>query len=245
MVKVFDFAPFWRERWAFEARKRLWADLAPGVDYRPVAFVGDRTHRGDPKPDGLPSVPEGVETVTVTLDAPEDWGRERQQRDAARGYVSVATFGATEVDPDDLILLCDADELVDPRRLPAILEATESGPVKLGMLLYYYGTTWRDPHWWTHPAGCRARDLPPNPSEALRCTGVWPFLPACGWHVSWTGSDEDRLQKLGAFAHAEYDTADVRELLAKAALEGLDPHGQRLTYDPLRGPLADWLANHG
>jgi hypothetical protein len=229
---VYDAFPYWRERWAAEARLHLWSTLAPDVEYVPVAFLGDRTHRGDPLPADLPPVPDGVETLTVRLDAVDDWGREEQQRDAVYAL-------KPDLDPDDLILLGDADELVDPRRLDAVLAATEHGPVKLAMGLWMCGTRWRNVRPWSHPAACRARDLPEHPSRTLRLSQR-PVVLDAGWHLTYYGTDADIDAKLRAFAHSEWDTADRRGWLAN-----LREHGDaERVDDPLTGPLADWLVAH-
>lgn len=234
-MKVWDVFTYWREQWAALARLWLWSTLAPEVDYRPVALVGDRTHRGDPLPDDLPGLPAGVDRVHVTLDAEDDWGREAQQRDAVRQLLP-------RMEPDDVVLLCDADELVDPRALPTIVEMTADAPVKLRMLIYVCGTRWRHPGWWKHPAACRARDLPEKPTDDLRMYfGPIPRaclrVPDAGWHLTYYGTDEDIDLKLSAFAHAEHDTPDMRRELAD-----LRDNGTGWIDDPLTGPLADVLA---
>jgi hypothetical protein len=223
-VKVWDVFPYWRERWAVDARLRLWAELAPDVTHLPVALVGDRTHRGTTLPP--PELPVGVERVTVTLDAADDWGRERQQRDA----VSSLPMGR-----DDLVLLCDADEFVDPRALPAIRATTAVGPVKLRMALYACGMRWRHRDWWRHPAACRARDLPADPSDHLRMNFALPKVDNAGWHLTYL-LDSDVDAKLRAFAHAECDTEQYRADLARVR-----ETGDGFVDDPLTGPLADIL----
>ncbi len=234
-LTVWDVFPYWRERWAVDARQRLWSTLAPAVDYRPVALLGDRTHRGNPLPDDLPDLPAGIERLRVTLDSADDWGREAQQRDAVRQLLP-------RMAPDDVVLLCDADEIVDPRALPTILEMTADAPVKLRMQIYVCGTRWRHPGWWKHPAACRARDLPEQPTADLRMYfGPIPRaclrVPDAGWHLTYLGSDEDIDAKLSAFAHAENDTAQTREELA-----GIRANGTGYIDDPLTGPLAEILA---
>jgi hypothetical protein len=228
-VKVWDVFPYWRERWAVEARLQLWAALAPEVDYEPVMLVGDRTHRGLPLPDTRPS-PSGVLAVFTALDADGPWEREKQQRDAVRELLP-------QMAPDDLVLLCDADEFVDPRALPAIAAATDSGPVKLRMALYCCGIRWRHRDWWRHGAACRARDLPAKPSDELRLNFALPKVDEAGWHLTYLGTDEDVDRKLSAFAHDECDTEAMRQELAmvREVGTGFDDH-------PLTGPLAEILA---
>lgn len=224
-MKVWDVFPFWRERWAVDARLRLWADV--DVTYLPVACVGDRTHRGDSL--APPELPDGVERVSVVLDADTDWGRETQQRDAVLTLVP-------RMEPDDLLLLCDADELVDPAALPAIVNATEHGPVKLRMAMYACGTRWKHRDWWRHPAACRARDIPERPSEMLRSNFALPKVDKAGWHLTYLLADEVDA-KLKAFAHAEADTAEMRRELAH-----LRATGDGWVDGPLDGPLAALLA---
>ena len=226
-MKIWDAFCYWRERWAVDARLRLWADVD---SYVPAALVGDRTHRSGPLPE-RPDPGAGVLVAWKVLDADSDWGREAQQRDAVR---SLLPF----MDPDDLVLLCDADEFVDPRALPAILEATEHGPVKLKMAHYMAGVRWRHQNPWRHPGACRARDLPEHPTADLRMNfGAIPRVPDAGWHLTYFGSDEDVDLKLSAFAHAEFDTAQTRREVAEIRATGAG-----FIDDPLTGPLAGILA---
>jgi hypothetical protein len=147
------------------------------------------------------------------------------------------------MEPDDVVLLVDADELVDPRALPTIVEMTAAGPVKLRMVMYAYGTRWRSPHMWKHPAACRAQDLPEHPTRDMRMFfGPIPRpmlrVPDAGWHLTYFGTDADVDAKLSAFAHAEMDTAQMREDIARDRAEG----SAVLIDDPLAGPLAEALA---
>lgn len=229
MMQIWDLFPYWRERWAVDARLRLWADVD---GYKPVALLGDRTHRGQPLE--RPTLP--IPSFTTRLDADGTWEREKQQRDAAWQL-------KPRMHPDDLVLLTDADELVDPRALPAIAAMTEDAPVKLRMQIYVCGTRWRHPGWWKHPAACRARDLPERPTDDLRMYfGPIPRaclrVPDAGWHLTYYGSDEDIDLKLSAFAHEEADTPQMRQDLAAARETGFPD----LVDDPLTGPLADILA---
>lgn len=224
---VWDVFPYWCERWAAQARGVLWAKLAPEVPYRAVACVGDRTFRGNDLPAGLPE--PGVGIVEVVLDAEDDWAREHQQRNAVLSLLP-------SMQPNDLVLLTDADEIVDPRVLPVIAAMTASGPIKLGMALYMLGTRFRNPGWWTHPAACRVRDLPADPSRNLRSRFDLPVLRGAGWHLTYQGTDADVDAKLSAFSHVEWDTAEKREELARLRMQGTG-----MVDEPLSGPLVDVL----
>lgn len=227
-MKVWDVFSYWREQWAAQTRLRLWATLAPEVEHEPVLLVGDRTHRGRPLSDARPA-PGGLLAVFTVLDADGPWERERQQRDAVRGLLP-------RMAPDDLVLLCDADEIVDPRALPAIAAATDSSPVKLRMAMYACGTRWRHTNWWRHASACRARDLPESPTDDLRMNFSLPKVPDAGWHLTYQGGDADIDAKLRAFAHVESDTEQMRQELTE-----LRETGKGWIDDPLTGPLAEVL----
>lgn len=235
MTIVWDVFPYWREQWAVDARLKLWAALAPEVEYRPTALLGDRTFRGEPLVTQWPRGTEQTPVVvwTTALNAAGPWEREKQQRDAISAW-NLRSLMADE----DLVLIADADELVDPRALDRILDATATGPVKLRMAMYVAGTRWRDPTPWRHSAACRARDLPEHVTDQLRDVRTLPQVEDAGWHLTYYGTDEDVDAKLRAFSHAEVDTPEMRAQLAHDRERG--PAGW--LDDPLTGPLADILA---
>lgn len=229
MTVVWDVFPYWREHWAIHARLHLWEALREsGLDYRPVALVGDRTFRGDP----LPPADPPVHVHRVVLDADGAWEREKQQRD------SVSLLRDAMAD-DDLVLLCDADELIDPQALDAITTATAAGPVKLRMAHYACGTRWRNPTPWRHAAACRARDLPEHVTDQLRDVRTLPQVDNAGWHLTYFGSNDDNDRKLKSFSHVEVDTPQMRADLVAARERGFPGW----LDDPLTGQIADILAH--
>jgi hypothetical protein len=227
---IWDCFPYWREHDLVSARLELWE--RSGYEVTCVAFVGDRTHRGDPKPLGLPAPPAGVRVVNVTLDAADDWGRERQQRDAV-------TEVLPEMAGDDLVLLCDADEIVDPLAVPRILDWAQNGPVRLAMVVYLFNTEWRSAAQWSHPVALLAKHMQRKPSQRFRERhGRLPKIRDCGWHLTY---QDDIDGKLSAFAHAEVDTPEYRAELERARVTHTGLDGAPFTFDPLTGPLADVL----
>lgn len=227
-MRVFDCFPFWREAWAIELRLRLWAEFAPQVDYIPVAFVGDRDHRGNPLPDV--AVDPRCRVVRVTLDAEGNWGREMQQRDAILSLRS-------HFRPDDMILLCDADEIVNPMRLDQIAERcnTHHSYVKLAMAMYFFGTRWLFPTPWRHPGAFFARDMPVYPTAQVRMDTAHAAVGAAGWHLTYVG---DLASKLKAFAHEEMDTEETFRTLQQAMTTGkLGTY--KLLDIPIQGRVGD------
>jgi hypothetical protein len=235
---VWDVFPYWREEWTIEARRALWAHFMPQVDHRLIILTGDRTHRGAPLPlpSGIPSGDDEI-VIRVTLDADSDWGREAQQRDAV--VVLLPRMG-----DDDLVLVCDADELVDPRQYTELLTATAQGARKLAMSLYLFGTRWRYPVQWVYPTAFRARHMPPSPSQLRWDQTISPVTMA-GWHISYVGTDTEIDAKLSAFAHAEFDTRQQRTLLVEARASATDFLGKPLLDDPIDPAITEVLEAAG
>jgi len=203
--------------------------LMDGHIGRHVVAEGDLTHQGNPKPlylDGavnlaLPATVERHVAVLPTGEGDEaNWTRERAQRDA------LALF-AGHLDPDDLVLSCDVDELVNPAALDRIAAACEHGPVALAMRMIYYGNR-EDPHGWGAAKAFRARHFPKSLTD-LRLSRC-PTIPACGVHLSYLGGRDRRRAKIEAFAHAENRQPDT---WARIAAAHYGPNGETLIdFDP-------------
>lgn len=232
MIKVWDCFSYWRETWAVELRLRLWEALPQqDVEYVPVAFYGDRTHRGAPIPE--PVIDPRCRSVKVVLDADGDWGRANQQRDA------VVEYSAQHFAPEDVVLLVDADEIVNPLRVPAIVhQLTAAGTYrKLAMQMYLFGASWLMPHIWTHPAAFFARDMPAHPSLQVRENLAQPAVPDAGWHFTYI---DDIDSKFKAFPHSEYDTPEMLQQFETAKVTGqLGPYQLQVT--PLSGVAGDLM----
>lgn len=231
-MKVIDICPFYNEVDILAARVNL---LAGHVD-RHIVIEADLTHQGDPKPLYLDGTDLPIERHVATIAGlGDDWLREREQRD----------YGTRVLGPgittDDLFLSCDVDELVNPAALPAIVEATELGPVRLGMRMLYYGLDWENPVGWAHPVAFRGRALLGGTSflSWMRTKGTYPVLPGCGWHVSYWGGRERRRTKVEAFAHRENRAPDVWARIETGDETGTGPNGEKLTrVDPATIPDA-------
>lgn len=218
MVNI-DLCPFFNETEVLRAR----VCLLTGTWTNTYVAEAHVTHQGEPKPLYLDGTDLPVGRMVADLSGHTDnWSRERAQRDALRDHPVV-----DHVDPDDLVLSCDVDELIDPKALPRIAEATEHGPVRLGMRMFYYGLDWEDPAGWGHPVAFRARDLPDSLSE-LRLRPGLPGLPGCGWHVSYVGGRKRRRAKVEAFAHAENRAPEVWQRIETGDETGVGPNGEQL-----------------
>lgn len=220
MVKIFELLPFFNE---FELLAMRITLLSEAVE-RFVISEGDRTFQGEEKLSLLAASERPDDLVSIFIHLPDGvdpWERERRQRDALLDEV------AKYADSQDLILSCDADEIIDPNSLVRIADSTSVGPVALGMEHYYYGLDWMDAGLWRKARAFRLRDAPSSLS-AFRLNSNLPILESCGWHISYWGSPVRRMQKVEAYSHAENRQGAGRERIANGHLTGTGPNGEKL-----------------
>lgn len=196
-----------------------------------IVCEGTHTHQGDPKPlhlDGVDLPDTVIRCVADLSDYEKPWDREHAQRDyigiTARSMLDWGNFA-----PDDILVVCDVDEILNPEAVKFLDSATEDGPISLQMRMLYYGLGWEDPGplGWLHPRALRVRDLPESLS-ALRESEVTRFVAHSGWHISYWGGPEKRAAKLRAYAHAEQNNASTHALIATAHETGIGPNGEQL-----------------
>lgn len=208
-------------------------------------FTGQpkRVHFGENKSHFEPWL-ERIEHVVVDLPAGQTpWEREKAQRDA---------LAQVPIAGDDLVVLCDGDELVARWAWPVLEDKTENGTVVLPMQQYYYTLTWQTPLVLARSRAARRRDIDspgdwaadPPPSLFQES----PQLDGAGWHLSCLGGPERVCKKLQSFSHTELGDpmwANV-ENCRKMIKEGwdLDPSRryQLKRVEPV-GP--DWLLTEG
>lgn len=222
---IWDCFPYWREHQLIAARQELWRQA--GIDVNLVAFIGDSTLRGKPKP-ACPPPPAGVRVVDVKLgnfDENDKHGLERQQRDAVLTIVD-------EMEPDDLVLLCDADEIVDPAALDRIADRARIGTAALEMWLYPFDYRWRCEWVWNQPRAMYAANLR-GLSGNVRAGWVMKSVQRAGWHLT-THDDA----KIAAIAHYECDTVEHRAHVAQCLVERTDFEGRPLVDDCVPDTLA-------
>ncbi|HET9059464.1 MAG TPA: hypothetical protein VFN61_06045 [Acidimicrobiales bacterium] len=234
---IWSVTPFFNELDMLEARL---SEMAHAVD-RFVVVEARQTHRGEPKPLYFEQAKARFTAWSTQLDYcvvdlpanADNWGRERFQRDVARSVLT--DLGASA---DDLVLLTDLDEIVSAERVPAVLDATASGPAVLQMTQHWYNLGWREPGQWMHPKAFRFGQVPASITYSeVRHMAFFPVTEA-GWHLSWFGRSDQFDYKLRSFAHAEYDTEDrhVPGFQKTLQANGTDIHGRRLLRSPIYFP---------
>ncbi len=140
-----------------------------------------------------------------TTSYPNPWDRETYQRNQIMQ-------GLTDCSNDDIILISDIDEFINPHKIPLILESALKHPhavISLAQTLYRYYLNLHDPneHPWYGTIFCNYGTLKNiTPQLARNEREELPYLEDMGWHFTFMGGYERVIKKLEAYSHAELDT---------------------------------------
>jgi hypothetical protein len=139
--------------------------------------------------------------VHVVADLPtyaetrEPWDREHAQREAVRQ-------GLEDASPDDVVLLCDVDEIPSDRAL-----RFEPGEfTALNMRIGQFAVDWVWPEESRIAVMARHKHLVKVPLWLARNNGPrggMPLLGGAGWHFTWLGGPEAIKLKAEQFCHLE------------------------------------------
>jgi len=151
------------------------------------------------------------------------WISERFQRNAIdRGIAQL------DLKNEDIIIICDVDEISDSETLTTISKEGLSVSMSLEMDLYYYNFNCRYTGKWHS-----AKVVPytvykqyPQPDNIRR--SKCDTIEKGGWHLSYFGTPEFISNKLANFSHQEYNnpTYNNLEIIKKRVEEGGDLFGR-------------------
>jgi beta-1,4-mannosyl-glycoprotein beta-1,4-N-acetylglucosaminyltransferase len=190
-------------------------------------------HQGHPKPlyyeenqDRFAPWKDRIIHVVTELAGTVAMEREGQQREAVR-------TGLAGADPDDMLILADADEIPSPLAMQAVRDRV-CGVVDMKCCFFYADLMWGTPlrtSVYTTVAAATAKGM-----MATR-RGVWAEGPVIcqealgGHHLSFLGGPEAVRAKLDAHCHTELN-GDVETWLIKNDPE-YNPFGQTYGGGPL------------
>jgi hypothetical protein len=238
--RIFDLFPYNGE---LEKLKVKLHEMAPWVD-RFVIVEAAETFSGRPKPIHLPGqsaeiaafLPKIIHVVVPRFPehAASAWAREYHQRDEA--VAALKDIAA----PGDLVLLSDADEIVDRR----CLEGFEGEFALLAQDLYRYFFNYRWSESARHPGklvmttAAHLKDLSPSVARALLIETLGRNrIERAGWHFTSVGDVAAITHKLSSYAHQENDRPDNAEryaaMLAEIRAGRLEPGWERCGIEEL------------
>lgn len=126
---------------------------------------------------------------------PDPWVRERIQRENVRA-------GLADAAPDDLVLLCDVDEIPSPYAL----SVTPDDAAALSMRLAMFAVDWVYPEETRIAIAGLHRNLSVKSFWQVRDNGFRSWTQnydGCGWHFTWLGGPDAIWRKASQFCHLE------------------------------------------
>lgn len=193
------------------------------------------THQGSPKPlyfkENLKRYEKYLHKVThiVVEDmptGPDNWARERHQRDALMR-------GLTDLKDNDILIIGDADEVPSAWSIKEYHKVNnETDIFRLKQFLYYYYYNCRATEVWEWAKILRWRRMKHMTPCEVRYDKTPNHVYNAGWHFSYIGDTSKIIEKIKASAHAEYNTPEFTnpQKVAQLVNEGKDVFGRPLEY---------------
>lgn len=228
-------------------------ELSHVVDYFVLAEA-TRTHTGLPKPlyydenkhlfsefhdkiihvivDDMPMSPEEIKAAISPQDQKwldtgyqrgANWVRERFQRNAVMRVV-------VDADPDDIIIISDADEIVRPSVLENIHETIVDGSNAVNQTLHTYFLNWKCTNMPWYGSKILKRKFFTNPSEHRFHTPAARGIENGGWHFNFLGGADAVRAKIRAYAHDEFNNPDVLDRVDERLMNRQDALGRLYEY---------------
>lgn len=143
---------------------------------------------------------------TIKYQKNEQWKNEKYQRNKIEdGFLKIK-----DLSDQDVIVLCDLDEIPDPKLYKNIKE----GHIKINdislieMDLYYYNLNCLHHTKWYHPKIFTYKNYKKSglSLSKIRGTHFSSCLRKSGWHLSYFGNNEFISNKLKQFSHQEFNS---------------------------------------
>lgn len=178
--------------------------------------------------------PEKILYQPSEIDVPKDlhihWFRENFQRNEI-----LRSLHRFNLNPDDMILISDLDEIPDPQKLDMFLNSIPQDDYgfQLQKWCIWDFDRYHNGHWPGTAAVRWKTLLKTTPQEIRKNRYSFDKFHSdnlCGWHCSWFGGIDVVMNKLSSFAHQELRDM-VREDVENKMTMNLDIHGHKLIYD--------------
>lgn len=176
--------------------------------------------------------------ITDTPDTGNNrWAREHFQRNAIlRGLDGFKNH--------DLVFLSDVDEIPD---LDAV-KKNRHGSYRQVYSMYYVNAVCTDESWVGTTAAYCAEYRHVSPQKFRNDRYHLPINQPGGWHFAYLMTTQQMHHKLGAFAHAEYDTPQVHSLIEQRVQDLKDLFGAHQkpmqVVDVSSGYFPEYLKNN-
>lgn len=228
--KIYDCFPFFNELDILEIR---FNELYDVVD-RFIIVEATKTHGGTDKPlyflDNLKRFEKFLHKVThiVVQEYPalDSWSIERHQRDSIMK-------GLTDCKDNDIIMISDVDEIPKAETIKQYDPA--KGLCCLRQKLYYYYLNCQATQDWDWlrilPYGKMKTMSPCEVRYTVNYDTEKQIIKDGGWHLSYMGGIDMIIEKIGASAHQEYNTPEIKD---RATVTNLVENAKDVFQRPLQ-----------
>lgn len=223
---IYDCFTFYNEHEIAELRFKELYDV---VDYF-VVVEGTHTHKGEPKESYFLANQQRFLPYSNKIrhfylpnlvDLSNAWSQEFKQRENIYHALKVL-----HVQPDDLIILTDCDEIINPLLVAQLRNSNYSQELgttiyALVMDLYYYNIETYIGK-WTMGYLCLFKSIEASYYDIDTKQNKWHFsknrggahifIPDAGWHLSYFGDISKIQNKISQFAHQEYNNEKFTDL---------------------------------
>jgi beta-1,4-mannosyl-glycoprotein beta-1,4-N-acetylglucosaminyltransferase len=163
--------------------------------------------------------------IPVDVFKDEQWVNERHQRNSIRQGINIL-----KLEKDDIILICDIDEIPDPNTLKKIKTSEIQVDLNsLEMAFHYYNLNTVSNLLWTHPKILSFNKLNElNTSlDNIRRSECVPIKNG-GWHLSYFGDSNFIKNKIENFSHQEFNSDAYTNLttISERLSNGQDIYGR-------------------
>ena len=159
----------------------------------------------------------------ININKNDQWKNENYQR------ICIKTeLDKMNLNKDDLIIISDLDEIINPNILVNKDNLLEKG-YTLEQDFYYYNLNCKHKEKWTRAKLVRYDELTNvGCSEKVRHINNYSILQNAGWHLSYFGNIKFIQNKLKEFGHQEYNNNNYtnEDNILKAIKEGKDLFGR-------------------
>jgi beta-1,4-mannosyl-glycoprotein beta-1,4-N-acetylglucosaminyltransferase len=145
----------------------------------------------------------------IDMSKDEQWINEKYQRNSLRNGIDML-----KLDKDDLIIICDLDEIPDPDTLRKIKGSEIKVNLNsLHMQLHYYNLNTISTEIWKHPKilSCNKLTELPLTLHDIRIMEC-PAIQNGGWHLSYFGDSNFIKNKIENFGHQEFNNDNYTNL---------------------------------
>lgn len=210
--------------------------MSPRAEFPAFPFKGDKIHHYT-----FTDYPAGSET----------WSADKIEELVTSKFIDI--LKDVGVQPNDILLYGDADELPYPNVIPELATQIKTGEIYALEMIFcnYWLNCISHEHPWNQFKAFTFQTLlniGGSPQENIRKKYVGNIIPNAGWHFSWFGGKDRIIEKLESYSHSEFNVPEFKtdEHVEECIMTGNDlfNRGRGMIIDLNDMPLPETIAQN-